>query len=49
LAAKKRLVLKKKKKAGEKVAEPPKPTMSVDPMDQAGNFKIKMGTPMMAP
>jgi hypothetical protein len=49
LAAKKRLLLKKKKKAGETVAEPPKPTMGVAPMDQGGNFKIKMGTPMMAP
>jgi hypothetical protein len=49
LAAKKRHILKNRKKAGEKVAEPPKPTMGVAPMDQDGNFIIKMGTPMMAP
>jgi hypothetical protein len=33
LAAKKRLILKKKKKAGEDVPEPPKPSMDVAPMD----------------
>ena len=48
LAAKKRLLLKKKQKDG--TAPKVKPAkMGVKPMDQEGNFNIDMSKPMMAP